>query len=257
MTVQDQQNDRRGNYQRLADPSLYRDRPPGEDTRPVFPALQPSDRADGHGDGDGSSTQNEVAYEQATHPEDEEHLAEARVRERFGGVNWGAGFFGWLVAVGMTVILTGLVAAAVAILDRTVSSFPAPGELEPRMLAVAAGLVVVLVLMGAYFAGGYVAGRMSRFDGGKQGAGVWVTGVLMSALVCGAGLLFGWQYDALDRLEVPRLPLPVEAVGIGVAGTAVAVLVGTLLAAVGGGRVGRRYHRKVDAYLYEEDPDRW
>src|SRR5688500_7577987 len=32
--------------------------------------------------------------------------------ERFGGLNWGAAFFGWLVAVGLTVLLTALLSAA-------------------------------------------------------------------------------------------------------------------------------------------------
>ena len=256
MTIHDQQNDRRGNYERLADPSLYRDRPPEEGERRTFPALQAGERTEGP-EAPPKETDDARYDEATTHPEDAEHYAETRVRERFGGVNWGAGFFGWLVSVAMTVILTGLVGAIVGVLDRTVTSFPSPADLEPRLLAIVAAALVVLVLMGAYFTGGYVAGRMSRFDGGKQGAGVWVTGVLLSALVVGAGLVFGWQYDMIDRIDVPALPLPIEAVGIGVAGTAVAVLVGTLLAAVGGGRVGRGYHRKVDDYLYEEDPDRW
>ena len=35
----------------------------------------------------------------------------ARQREEFGGVNWGAAFFGWLVAVGLGALLVGLLAA--------------------------------------------------------------------------------------------------------------------------------------------------
>jgi hypothetical protein len=41
MTIHDQKNDRRGNYERLADPSLYRDRPPEEGERRVFPPRPP------------------------------------------------------------------------------------------------------------------------------------------------------------------------------------------------------------------------
>src|ERR687893_389251 len=36
----------------------------------------------------------------------------ARQRERYGGLNWGAAFFGWLVAVGLGALLLGLLAAA-------------------------------------------------------------------------------------------------------------------------------------------------
>src|ERR1700754_377863 len=36
----------------------------------------------------------------------------ARQREEFGGLNWGAAFFGWLVAVGIAVILLAILSAA-------------------------------------------------------------------------------------------------------------------------------------------------
>ena len=38
--------------------------------------------------------------------------ARSRQRDEFGGLNWGASFFGWLVAVGVGAIITGLLAAA-------------------------------------------------------------------------------------------------------------------------------------------------
>ena len=46
------------------------------------------------------------------------------VRERFGGAEVGAAFFGWLVAIGMTVLLTGLVALAVAAWGRGEGAVP-------------------------------------------------------------------------------------------------------------------------------------
>ena len=36
----------------------------------------------------------------------------ARQREEYGGINWGAAFFGFLVAVGMAAILLGILSAA-------------------------------------------------------------------------------------------------------------------------------------------------
>src|SRR5947209_12275022 len=41
-----------------------------------------------------------------------DEAARLRQRERFGGINWGAGFFGWLVALGLGAILTAIAAAA-------------------------------------------------------------------------------------------------------------------------------------------------
>src|SRR4051812_16155196 len=40
----------------------------------------------------------------------------ARQREEFGGINWGASFFGWLSAAGLGAILAGIVSAAGATL---------------------------------------------------------------------------------------------------------------------------------------------
>src|SRR5918997_4642415 len=36
----------------------------------------------------------------------------ARQRDEYGGLNWGAAFFGWLVAIGMAAVLLGLLSAA-------------------------------------------------------------------------------------------------------------------------------------------------
>ena len=43
----------------------------------------------------------------------------ARQREEYGGINWGAAFFGWLVAVGLGALLVGLLAAAGAAVGLT------------------------------------------------------------------------------------------------------------------------------------------
>jgi hypothetical protein len=42
------------------------------------------------------------------------HAARARQREEFGGINWGAAFFGWLVAVGLGSLLVAILAAPAA-----------------------------------------------------------------------------------------------------------------------------------------------
>ena len=36
----------------------------------------------------------------------------ARQREEYGGINWGASFFGWLVAVGIAALLIAVLSAA-------------------------------------------------------------------------------------------------------------------------------------------------
>lgn len=169
--------------------------------------------------------------------------------DRFGGVNWGAGFFGWLVTVAFGVVLAAALAVVFAVLRRTV---PTVGDLvdnQPAAAAVALAAAGVGVLLLAYYAGGYVAGRMSRFDGGRQGAGVWITGILLTALALGLGLFFGSSLSALDRLDLPSVSVPAGSMGLVGLVAAVVAAVGSLLAAVAGGKVGCRYHRKVDEYL--------
>jgi hypothetical protein len=50
----------------------------------------------------------------------------------------------------------------------------------------------------------------------------------------------------LDQLNLPALPVGDETLTTGGAIALAAVVVGTLLAAVGGGKAGERYHHKVD-----------
>src|SRR5688500_16920144 len=57
----------------------------------------------------------------ATAPPAHERMHDVRSRqhEEFGGINWGAAFFGWLVAVGLGALLVGLVAATGAAVGLT------------------------------------------------------------------------------------------------------------------------------------------
>jgi MFS family permease len=166
--------------------------------------------------------------------------------EKFGGVNLGACFFGWLVAIAVTVLLTGIVGAIVAAVSSTTSITQSEAEREAGTIGVAAAITLIVVLMLAYYAGGYVAGRMSRFDGTKQGIGVWVIGLLVTIIAIGLGAIFGSQYNILDRVQLPRIPVSTDDLSMGGIITAIAVLVLTLLAAMAGGAIGHRYHNRVD-----------
>lgn len=177
-----------------------------------------------------------------------EEREEAR-RERFGGTNWGAGVLGWLVAIAMTVLLVGIAGALAAAVGNE-------GNVTTEQLAdnagttgIAAAIVVLVILGIAYYTGGYVAGRMSRFDGAKQGIAVWVVGLVVTLVAAAVGYAFGEEYDVLDRVDLPSLSVQWDELGTGGLITAAAVLVVTLLAAVAGGTVGRRYHHKVDSTL--------
>ncbi|MBA2774221.1 MAG: hypothetical protein H0U36_09295 [Nocardioidaceae bacterium] len=167
-------------------------------------------------------------------------------REEFGGFNVGADFFGWLVAVALTVLLTSIVGAAAAAIGESLNVDRSDAEREANTFGLATAIALLVILMLAYYAGGYVAGRMSRFDGGRQGLGVWLFGLLITLVAVGLGLLFGDQYNILDRVDLPSIPIPDNTLTTGGLITLAAVLVGTLLAAFVGGKVGQRYHTKVD-----------
>jgi hypothetical protein len=106
--------------------------------------------------------------------------------------------------------------------------------------------VALLLLAIAYYKGGYVAGRLARFDGGRQGFGVWLIGVLVTLAVAAIAALAGSQYDVLDRVDLPSVPFTDETLTAGgMIAVGAAVLV-TLIAAVIGGKSGQRYHRRID-----------
>ena len=198
---------------------------------------------------------------ESTHEADQEHtshydgaaageIAEVRQRERFGGVNWGAGFFGWLVAIAVTVLLASILGAIAAAVGSTQEVTQSQAESEAGTIGLVAAILLLVVMMIAYYTGGYVAGRMSRFDGGKQGLAVWGIGLLVTIIAVVLGVVFGSQYNILGRVDLPTMPVPTDTLSIGGVITAIAVLVGTLLAAMAGGKVGRRYHRRVDDAAY-------
>jgi hypothetical protein len=169
----------------------------------------------------------------------------ARQHEEFGGINWGAAFFGWLVAVGLGALLVGLLAATGAAVGLTeLSTSEATGEAESIGVGGAIALLVVLAI--AYYCGGYVAGRMSRFDGARQGLGAWLIGLIVTIALAVAGAVLGSEYNVLEQLDLPALPVGDSTLATGGAIALAAVLIGTLLAAIVGGKAGERYHRKVD-----------
>jgi hypothetical protein len=167
-------------------------------------------------------------------------------KERFGGLNGGAAFFGWLVAVAVSVLLTGIIGAVAAGIGSTTQITQRQAESEVGNIGLAAAIVLLAVLMIGYYCGGYVAGRMSRFSGGRQGLGVWITGVIVTILVVVLGAVFGQQYDIFSRISLPRLPVSFHSLTVAGVVAALIVLAGTLFAALAGGSVGTRYHRRVD-----------
>jgi hypothetical protein len=177
------------------------------------------------------------------------HLTAEQAR-RFGGIRWGSAFFGWVTATGMAALLGALATAAAAALG-LVNPTLDPATVQPMGLAGAAGLLAIIFV--AYYCGGYVAGRMARFAGARQGVAVWLwtlfVAVVGAVIATATGAVAGPRLDELFRLALDGGLMNGGVLSAGAAALAVGVLVVTLVGAVLGGLAGMRYHRKLDRDL--------
>ena len=181
-------------------------------------------------------------------PGPDRHEVVARQKDRFGGMKIGSAFFGWLTATGTALLLTALLAAAgtaiglgnnVAVPDATADTI--------KTVGIVGGIVLLVITLVAYFCGGYVAGRMARFDGVKQGLGVWLWAIIAAVVVAILSAIAGAKFNILSSLNgFPRIPIGEGTLTTGSIITAIAVALIALLGAILGGRVGMRYHRRID-----------
>ncbi|SFF76921.1 hypothetical protein [Blastococcus tunisiensis] len=192
-----------------------------------------------------------VRTDGAPAPHGDARSAVVAQRAAFGGIKGGAAFFGWLSANGLAVLLIAVLAAAgVALgLARGVDTADEAAEQagdQVQAIGLGGGVAVLVVLFVAYLAGGYVAGRMARFDGARQGVAVWLIGLAVVVVLAAAGTILGAQYNVLQQLNLPRIPIDEGTATTAGIVTLVAILLVTLLGALIGGKLGERYHRRVD-----------
>lgn len=174
-----------------------------------------------------------------------------REKDQFGGMKFGSAFFGWLTATGTAVILTALLAA-------TGTAVGLGNQVDPAEVADAAsdnattvgvvgGIILAVILLIAYFCGGYVAGRMARFDGVKQGVAVWLWAIIIAVVLAIITAVAGAQFNVLGNLNsFPRIPINEGDLTVGSIVTAIVAALVALGGAILGGLAGMRYHRRVD-----------
>lgn len=179
---------------------------------------------------------------------DARHEVVQREKQEFGGMKFGSAFFGWLSAMGMTVLLTALVAGAGAALGLGAQVDPEQAAQENAgTIGIVGAIAVLVILLIAYYCGGYVAGRMARFSGAKQGIAVWLWALVIAIVVAIIAAIGGAQWNILANVNTfPRLPFSEGELTTAGIITAVGALLVSLLGAVLGGLAGMRYHRKVD-----------
>ena len=179
-------------------------------------------------------------------------------KERFGGIKWGSAFFGWLTATGTGLLLTAPATATGAVLglantpggagqaaEQAGQAAQDPATVQTAGLVTA--VVVLVILFVAYYCGGYVAGRMARFNGLRQGVAVWLWALLVAAIVATLVGIAGSQFNILANLNsLPRLPVGEGDLTTGGIITALVALAASLGGAILGGLAGMRFHRRVD-----------
>lgn len=188
-----------------------------------------------------------VSDEDQDWDEDREAMA-AEQRRRFGGVKPGSAFFGWLTATGMSVLLTALLTAAGAGVG--ISTGTDAGKLAGQAaptVGIAGAIAVAVILFVSYYCGGYVAGRMARFDGARQGLAVWLWALAIAVVFALLVVAAGTRFNVLSTLNsFPRIPVDEGTLTTGGTIVLIAGALITLAGAVLGGVAGMRYHRRVD-----------
>lgn len=179
----------------------------------------------------------------AGYPEGPE-MREARLREIYGGVDFLASFIGCVFALVCLGVLLSFSALVLGFLGLTLNL----GDQEIDAAIIPSLVVIGLVLFVAYFSGGYVAGRLSRFDGGRNGAATVLWGILLSVLLALFGSILPVLQFVQEFAQASLLPAISGLVEAGILG--LVIVIGALLLEVLGGflggRLGNSYHTRID-----------
>jgi hypothetical protein len=166
-------------------------------------------------------------------------------RDAFGGLRWTVALCGFFSAIGVAILLLALLGAASVGFGLTNGKALDPSKYAPT-LAVAAGTLLIVVLALAFYIGGYAAGRMARFDGVRQGIGVWLLGACATVLLALVVVLIAINSNQPPIVDISKLGVTQNQLTVGgalvFAGTALA----TLATAAAGGKLGEKIHRKID-----------
>jgi len=179
------------------------------------------------------------------------HSVVAAEKAQYGGIKIGSAFFGWLAATGIAILLTALVAAAgTAVAVATKSDLGAAttqATQNPKTVGLVGTGVLLVILFVAYYCGGYVAGRMARFNGAQQGVAVWIWALLIAVVAAIGGTVGGSKYNVLAQLNsFPRIPVKEGTLTTAGVIALISIAVVSLVGAILGGLAGMRFHRKVD-----------
>jgi hypothetical protein len=159
---------------------------------------------------------------------------------RHRGMQLWADFLGFTVAFFLVELFLGLASLAGY---RKHAQVPTVGSTVIPNLFVYLGIGSLVGVFLAYLIGGYAAGRMARFDGIRNGIGVWLWSIVVA---CGLSIA-GWILDTIFNIGITihmKGSTGTQAATIAalIAVTAIVALLGAVI----GGRMGERYHRLID-----------
>lgn len=168
-----------------------------------------------------------------------------RERQEFGNrIQWEAVFFGLLAGIGLAASLVGMVLGG--LVAAGVTSFSQDASRLVDHMMTGGGAIPVAILALSYLCGGYVAARMARFDGWRQGLGIWLLSLLLALAVAVTAWISGGDIDPTKSISLPSNPIdegPLSQSGWAILAVAVVV---PLVFAILGGVLGERFHRAVD-----------
>ncbi|HUR50952.1 MAG TPA: TIGR04086 family membrane protein [Mycobacteriales bacterium] len=175
----------------------------------------------------------------AKHVREDDRTAVDVARSRFGGFDLLASLAGMLAALGLTVLLAGIAGAA--------GSVGYQRGTDTDSLSNGGFIAGLVILLAAFFVGGWVAGRMARYDGALNGTLAALLFVILAAAVSGVGSWLDSKYDFFGNVRLPQWFSDTNTTEATVS-AAIGILL-VLLAAGLGGAVGSRYHRRADTLI--------
>jgi hypothetical protein len=159
-----------------------------------------------------------------------------------GTTSFSAVLAGTLVALGAVALVMAVVGAVGSTLGLSTGGISTD---RWRQAGIGGTVVAALVLFGAFWFGGYTAGRMGRRAGFRHGLLVFLLAVVAIGGVAILAAAFGDPGSVTDRLSSNGVPTDANTwsdIGLG---AAIAAVVATFLGAVLGGIQGDRWHGKL------------
>ena len=174
---------------------------------------------------------------------------EDRLRDMYGGVDWLASFLGFVFTLVIASVFSAI--AGLVLVPFGFTPELSGGRIGASVLTGLAVLGILIFL--TYFFGGYVAGRLARFDGGRNGAMVLVWTFIVALILALVAVVFSGFLPlgaarTIANVAQVTASTATNLAGAGVAGIVVggAVLLLALLGGFFGGRLGSRYHTEID-----------